>query len=186
MSSVVSRCLGAGSISLLHSGTLPSQQRTATATVATQRPVTTGHPGPSLGRVQLTVAFQRLCTSAPAAPLLLSGLARGNSEKPALEAYLQDTKHGSVSPGPRPRAPPARPAQQQQRWSRYHRQSCCSTVLPGKGLWLHSSSLSWLQLKGTHLPSCRGEAGGMRGAQNGRVLWCVSDSCTTAPGVHEC
>lgn len=107
MSSVHSRCLGAGSISLLHSGTLSSQQRMATGTVAMQCPVTTGHPGPSLGRVQLTVAFQRLCTSAPAAPLLSSGLARGNSEKPALEAYLQDTKHGSVSPGPRSRRSPS-------------------------------------------------------------------------------
>lgn len=74
-----------------------------------QWPRNSPSPPATLGRVQLTVAFQRQCTSAPAAPLLSSGLARGNSEKPALEAYLQDTKHGSVSPGPRLRAPLARP-----------------------------------------------------------------------------
>lgn len=117
---VFSRCLGAGSISLPGSGTLSSQQRMATGAVATQRPVTTGHPGPPQGRVQLTVAFQRLCTSAPAAPLLSSGLARGNSEKPALEAYLQDTKHGSVSPGCR-----AAGAQRRQ-----HRAGLCSQLIP--------------------------------------------------------
>lgn len=155
MSSVASRCLGAGSISLLHSGTWSSQQRMATATAATQRPVTTGHPGPSLGSVRLTVAFQRLCTSAPAAPLLSSGLARGNSEKPALEAYLQDTKHGSVSPGsPLRSLSPTRCRQQQKVELAAPHIPCGTTVLPGKGLLLHISSPSSLQLKGTHLPPC--------------------------------
>lgn len=91
------------------------------------------NPGPSLRGVQLTVAFQRPCTSAPAAPLLSSGLARGNSEKPALEAYLQDTKHGSVSPGcAAPLPSPARCRRHEQEEPAAPRVPPGS-VLPGKG-----------------------------------------------------
>lgn len=107
---------------------------------------TSRHHRPTLGRVQLTVAFQRLCTSAPAAPLLSSGLAGGSSEKPALEAYLQE-QNTAGEPRLVPRCPLGATA------------SPARARAARGGLLLHGCSpSSGLQLKGTPLSSCRGEA----------------------------
>ena len=84
---------------LFHSIASPSQQRMAYSVSAIAKEAENARtflgtalsrPGPSLGSSQLTVVFQKLRTSVRAAPLLSWGLALGNSEKPALEAYLHD------------------------------------------------------------------------------------------------
>lgn len=144
---------GAASVCNSHRG----RRRSAAPAAPPRHRRTTGSL-PGSGR--LTVVCQKLRTSVPAAPLLSSGLAPGNSAKLALEAYLRDKKHHFVNrrataARSRRRCPaPLSPRPQQDQGSGGTRHGGRSAAPPRETRFAAPSlSLSSLKLKGTHLPS---------------------------------